>query len=117
MRRAGASAYRLLYSGRLLLRKQLVPFVGVLRTWCLENPSRTVEMWFAGDGPERGPLQRLPLAQNLSLKFLGNLNCSDLPGIYEQCGALVIATLADEWALVANEALAAGMPVLGSTYS
>ena len=32
-------------------------------------------------------------------------------------GVLVFPTLADEWGLVVNEALAAGVPVLGSLYS
>jgi len=115
--REGGQVYRMIYSGRLLPRKQLVPFVGVLRNWCLENPSRQVEMWFVGDGPEREALETISLAPNLRLQFFGSVSYAELPAIYGQCGALVIPTLADEWALVVNEGLAAGMPVLGSSYS
>jgi glycosyltransferase involved in cell wall biosynthesis len=32
-------------------------------------------------------------------------------------GILIFQTLADEWGVVVNEALAAGLPVLGSQYS
>jgi glycosyltransferase involved in cell wall biosynthesis len=34
-----------------------------------------------------------------------------------QAGIFVFPTLADEWGLVTNEAMAAGLPVLGSLYS
>ena len=49
--------------------------------------------------------------------MLGNIAYPELPHLYEQAGALVLPTLADEWGLVVNEALAAGLPVLGSLYS
>ena len=41
----------------------------------------------------------------------------DLPGIYAQAHLLVFPTLADEWGVVVNEAMAAGLPVLGSVFS
>ncbi len=37
--------------------------------------------------------------------------------MFEQGGILVFPTLSDEWGLVVNEAMAAGLPVLGSRYS
>jgi glycosyltransferase involved in cell wall biosynthesis len=40
-----------------------------------------------------------------------------LPEVYRQAGVLVFPTLADEWGLVVVEAMAAGLPVLGSLYS
>src|SRR5436190_875726 len=36
---------------------------------------------------------------------------------YSQAGILVFPTLADEWGLVVVEAMAAGLPVLGSLHS
>jgi glycosyltransferase involved in cell wall biosynthesis len=36
---------------------------------------------------------------------------------YQENDVLVFPTLSDEWGLVVNEALACGVPVLGSTYS
>jgi glycosyltransferase involved in cell wall biosynthesis len=116
-RREGAALHRMLYSGRMIVRKQLKAFVEVLNHWCADNPTRQVEMWFVGDGPERERLSKSQLAPNLSLKFLGSVSYGELPAIYAQCGGLVLPTLADEWALVVNEGLASGMPVLGSYYS
>jgi glycosyltransferase involved in cell wall biosynthesis len=40
-----------------------------------------------------------------------------MPEIYADAGVLAFPTLADEWGLVVNEAMAAGVPVLGSRYS
>jgi len=38
----------------------------------------------------------------------------ELPRIYSEAGLFVLPTLADTWGVVVNEALAAGLPVLGS---
>jgi glycosyltransferase involved in cell wall biosynthesis len=51
------------------------------------------------------------------VEFVGNVNYHDLPVWYGRAGILVFPTLADEWGLVVNEALAAGVPVLGSVHS
>ena len=40
-----------------------------------------------------------------------------MPARYAAAGAMVLPTFADEWGLVVNEALASGLPVLGSVYS
>jgi glycosyltransferase involved in cell wall biosynthesis len=37
--------------------------------------------------------------------------------MYAQAGIFVFPTMADEWGVVVNEALASGLPVLGSVYS
>src|SRR5206468_6354612 len=62
-------------------------------------------------------LEHRPRPPNLVLRFVGNVRYRDLPTWYEQGGILVFPTLADEWGVVVNEALAAGLPVLGSLYS
>ena len=46
--------------------------------------------------------------------FLGNVAYQALPEIYGRAGIFVFPTLADTWGVVVNEALAAGLPVLGS---
>jgi glycosyltransferase involved in cell wall biosynthesis len=115
--RQGAAAHRLIYAGRLVLRKQVVQFIDILGEWCRANPARHVEFWVAGDGPERPLIEGAPRPANLDLRMLGNIAYTELPEMYEQAGALVLPTLADEWGLVVNEALAAGLPVLGSSYS
>lgn len=108
---------RLLYSGMLTERKGLVPFAECLAQWAAANPSRRIEMWWMGSGELGGALRALPMPPNLAQRFLGAVPYAELPGIYAQADLLAFPSLLDEWGLVVNEAMASGMPVLGSTYS
>ena len=108
---------RMLYVGQLIERKGLRQFIGQLSLWSVEHPNIRSELGLVGDGPQRAALECLPLPANLSLRFCGNVSYQSLPGYYAQAGICVLPTLADTWALVVNEALAAGLPVLGSLYS
>ena len=110
-------AKRLLYVGQLIERKGLAPFIKVLSEWAEANADCTVDFVLAGDGPLRGKLEQSRVPPNVTLTFLGNLAYEDLPKIYSQAGIFVLPTLADTWAVVVNEAMAAGLPVLGSVYS
>jgi glycosyltransferase involved in cell wall biosynthesis len=53
----------------------------------------------------------------VNLRFVGNVPYAELAQYFAQAGILVLPTLEDTWGLVVNEALAAGLPVLGSPYS
>jgi glycosyltransferase involved in cell wall biosynthesis len=107
---------RLLYVGRLVELKGLLPFLRILSRWAEEHPGRGIEMWFAGDGPLRPALESME-TDSLSLRFLGHVSYEQLPEIYASADLLVLPTLSDEWGLVVNEALGVGVPVLGSLYS
>lgn len=115
--RAPDQAYRLLYAGQFVERKGLIPFLTALARWGENHPDRAVEFWLAGDGPLRAALHAMPLPPNVTLRFLGNVAYDDLAALYAQVGIFVLPTLADEWGVVVNEALASGVPVLGSVYS
>lgn len=108
---------RLLFVGQLIERKGLLPFTASLKRWAEKYPDQQVELIFAGDGPLQEVLQAETLPSNLRFKFLGNVSYRDLPRVYAEAGVLVFPTLADTWGVVVNEALAAGLPVLGSTHS
>ncbi len=110
-------AHRLFYAGQFVERKGLVPFLTVLARWGERHPERAVEFWLAGDGPMRAVLEEMHLPPNVTLRFIGNVAYDDLPQIYAQVGIFVLPTLSDEWGVVVNEALASGVPVLGSVYS
>lgn len=115
--RTAALAHRLLYVGQLIERKGLLPFLGVLAQWACENSQRTLEFVIVGDGPFRVKLANAALPSNLRLIFHGSMAFSDLAGVYAECGIFVFPTFADTWGVVVNEAMAAGLPVLGSIYS
>ncbi|HLJ15610.1 MAG TPA: glycosyltransferase family 4 protein [Bryobacteraceae bacterium] len=110
-------ARRLLYVGQLTTRKGIEPFLKVFSEWLRKHPSAACEFWIAGDGPLRAELESIPVPPQLKLRFLGSIAYENLPGLYAQAGIFVFPTLADEWGVVVNEALAAGLPVLGSLYS
>lgn len=110
-------ARRLLYIGQLTPRKGLIPFLKLFSEWLRRRPAETYEFWIAGEGPLRGDLQQMPLPPQLQVRFLGSIPYGKLPEAYAQGGVFVFPTLADEWGVVVNEALAAGLPVLGSRYS
>lgn len=112
-----ATAKRLIYFGQLVERKGLKPFLVVLAKWLDLHPGQSAEFWIVGDGPLRQQLEMLVLPKSLTLRFFGNVEYHELPRFYAQGGILAFPTLADEWGVVVNEALASGMPVLGSLYS
>ena len=115
--RSAAERRRLLYVGQLVKRKGLFALLSALSRWCKAHSNAEVELWLVGDGPERAYLERTELPPNLVLRFCGNVGFENLPNFYKQAGILAFPTLSDEWGVVVNEAMAAGMPVLGSIYS
>jgi len=76
-----------------------------------------VDFWIAGDGPLRSTLATYATPRNLSIKLLGHVSYDRLPEVHAQSGLLAFPTLADEWGMVVVEAMASGLPVLGSAYS
>jgi glycosyltransferase involved in cell wall biosynthesis len=107
----------LLYVGLLIPRKGVVGFATTLAVWAARHPHRTIRVHIAGDGPERARLEAVWRPHNVELVFLGEVAYSDLPAVYRRSSILVMPTLEDEWGVVVNEAMAAGLPVLGSVYS
>jgi glycosyltransferase involved in cell wall biosynthesis len=98
-------------------RKGLLPFLVVLRRWTDEHPNVSVEFDIAGDGPLRPALESFVGAPNLTVRILDPVPYDQLPGLYAGADVFVLPTLADEWGVVVNEAMAAGLPVLGSRHS
>jgi glycosyltransferase involved in cell wall biosynthesis len=115
--RPEASCVRLLYSGMLAEHKGLRHFATQITVWARAHPSRSVEIWWLGDGALRPWLESQVLPGNLSQHFCGAVQYGEVAGFYAQCDTLVLPSLRDEWGLVVNEALASGLPVLGSVYS
>jgi glycosyltransferase involved in cell wall biosynthesis len=109
--------HRLFYCGRLIERKGLIPFLSRLAAWAVRNPGKRIEFSIAGDGPMRSAIAEFRCPSNLVLRMLGDIPYERLPQVYAGAGILAFPTLADEWGLVVVEAMATGLPVLGSIYS
>jgi glycosyltransferase involved in cell wall biosynthesis len=71
---------------------------------------------FAGDGPMRNELETE--AKNLSIdsrvRFLGFVNQSQLPAVYTSADVMVLPSEFEPFAVVVNEAMCCGCPVIAS---
>ena len=99
-------------AGRLVSRKNfavLIEAVALLRAQGCE-----VDLQIAGTGPDTEKLQqqiqRLQLQEHITL--LGFVQ--DMDGFYQQCDVFVCPSVWESYGLVAIEAFAAGLPVVGA---
>ena len=103
----------LLYCGGIVARKGVVAFAKSLKNWCDANPQRQVLFKIAGAGSDTGKVVA-EQGGNLKIELLGDLDPPGLRAANRDADVCVYPTFADEWGLVPIEALASGMPVLGS---
>ena len=117
LERSAEAAHRLLYVGQLSERKGISLLLPALQRWAEANPERSVELTVVGGGPLADTLKQEESPENLQITYLGWQTHEQIADHCANSGILVFPTLADEWGLVVNEAMSAGMPVLGSLYS
>ncbi len=109
--------HRMLVVGQLSQRKGVDKLLKQVARYCRTNTTREIEIVFAGDGPLREELETIQTPPNLKVNLLGNVPADELAVWMLRCGVLLAPTLADEWMLVVNEALHAGVPVIGSIHA
>jgi glycosyltransferase involved in cell wall biosynthesis len=71
---------------------------------------------FAGDGPQRAALEAESAKLGITprVRFLGFVNQSALPGLYTSANVLVLPSIYEPFAVVVNEAMCCGCPVIVS---
>lgn len=74
------------------------------------------DLVLCGEGPLRGSLQRLALRLGIAsqVRFAGFVTYQHMPAYYGLAETFVLASTVEQWGLVVNEAMAAGLPVLVS---
>lgn len=108
-----AARRRLLYSGRLIAVKRVDILLDAFMRIVEHRPDW--DLVIAGDGPLREELQRrVPRSAQDRVKWVGFLQFDDLVACYHCCDALVLPSEREPWALVINEAVAAGLPVVAT---
>lgn len=115
--RVPGESKRLLYTGQLIERKGLGLMHAALLRWCAAHPDRRIRWTIAGSGPLRATVESWWTPKNYEIDVLGGLPFAALAEQYHEADIYVFPSLADEWGLVINEAMIAGLPVLGSGYS
>ena len=113
---AESSPLRLLYCGSISERKGIVQFAESLSRWCQSNPEQQVELMIAGSGELKEEVAS-HASDSLTVNFLGNCDVDQLRNAYGTADISVFPTFADEWGLVPIEAMASGLPVLGSIHA
>jgi glycosyltransferase involved in cell wall biosynthesis len=108
---------RLLYVGASIERKGLIPFARALATWAARHAQRRVTWRLAGGGSLATELRQIAWPENVAVELLGSVAYDRLADVYAESDVLVFPTLSDTWGMVVNEAMASGIPVLGSRYS
>lgn len=104
----------LLYVGQISDRKGVARMLDQLADAARKRAEHKIKLTLAGEGPLRSELQSRSYPQNLELNWLGHVSLENLPELMHKHSALILPTLADEWAVVVNEALHCGLPVIGS---
>jgi glycosyltransferase involved in cell wall biosynthesis len=113
----GDRSIRLLYVGQFIPRKGLVEFLYHLARWCSTHDEVPVRWILVGKGDREAELRAVHLPPNLEIEIRLPVNYANLPSVYAEGDIFVLPTLADTWALVINEAMLSGLPVLGSVHS
>lgn len=109
---------RLLLVGQLSRRKGIAELLRALSA--APDVLAKLDLRVAGEGPLRPELERAfgQLSdQGLVSQVLGHVDWEQLPGVYGAAHGILFPTLDDEWGIVVNEAMAAGLPVFASRYS
>lgn len=104
---------QLLATGRLVQSKGLHLLLDSLNSLPRDRWRLTV----AGDGYFRHDLEQQAQRYELPVEFVGMQQPGELARLLCNSDFLVHPSLSDEWALVVGEALASGVPVLGSVYA
>ncbi|HYZ64335.1 MAG TPA: glycosyltransferase, partial [Acetobacteraceae bacterium] len=112
--RGGAEAHRLVFAGDLSPQSGAADLFMSVAHWTEQNPGRSVEIWWIGEGDLAGILQAQPLPATMKQRFLGALGPSEMESAFDACGVLAVPSLADGGQPPIREAIAAGLPVLGS---
>ena len=110
---APARTWDFLFCGRLEPAKS-PEFAFDVALHCAQRLGRKVRLLYAGSGSMEAALKQRALASGgqVETHFHGFAAQEALPALYQSAKIFLFPTKADVWGVVANEACAAGMPVL-----
>lgn len=104
---------RFLFSGSLIARKGVDLLADAFRRLAVLEPQ--ARLCFLGDGPLLPSLRQELTSLRERVEFLGFKDWDELPAVYGAADVLCAPSRHDGWGLIVSEALAAGLPVIGTT--
>ncbi len=113
--RLGGDLCQIVHVGDLEPEAGVADLLLCVAAWAERNPQRRVGVRWCGEGCLRGVLEAQPLPPNVRQLFPGRITREELATTFLDCDILALPALADCWDDVVLEALAAQLPVLGST--
>ncbi|WP_019140836.1 glycosyltransferase family 4 protein [Noviherbaspirillum massiliense] len=110
--------YDLIFCSRIVPEKSPVFALHVAQKLA-KKLGRQVRMLFVGSGSAEATVRSEALLQPELVRadFHGFATQKELPGLYRSARLFLFPTLADVWGIVANEACAAGLPVIVSPHA
>jgi glycosyltransferase involved in cell wall biosynthesis len=101
---------------RLIPKKNLSMLIDAFGQYRRQCSARPWDLVIAGDGRERRAIEQhiADLSLTHAVRLLGHLAYDQLPITYGLAGVFVLPSKSEQWGLVVNEAMAAGLPVLVS---
>jgi glycosyltransferase involved in cell wall biosynthesis len=103
-------SFDIVFSGQFIERKMPLFFAEVIKRLKAKKPDLRVLL--LGDGPLRLELLEALRKTEVDFHFAGYVAQANLPAHYASAKLLLFPTLLDPWGVVANEACAAGVPVI-----
>jgi len=105
-----------LASGRFIEKKNLARLIAAFADYRRVAGPQAWDLVLVGDGPLRAELEAQIAALGLEghVRLRGFLQVAALPALLAFAGAFVHVSLSEQWGLVVNEAMAAGLPVIVS---
>jgi glycosyltransferase involved in cell wall biosynthesis len=106
----------ILFAAKLIDRKQPLPLLGAFAELVQDDDARKPYLIYAGDGPQRGALEKTIAVSGLSasVKVLGFKSQAELAALYDLCDIFVLPSEREAWGLVVNEAMNAGRAIVCS---
>lgn len=102
-----------LFAGRFLKKKGIDTLLDAFRTYRDMHQDRAWDLVLVGDGPELDSMKKRALDMS-GVHFAGQRLGEELLACYAFAKALVVPSEQDPWALVVNEGMASGLPVIVS---
>jgi glycosyltransferase involved in cell wall biosynthesis len=112
--REATGARQIVHVGELEPEGGVADLLTCLAAWAGQHKEKAVRILWAGEGCMRGVLEAQPIPANLTQHFLGNVPPNEWATLFSDCDMLAAPAISESWSHVVAEAMAGGLPILGS---